>query len=260
MNPTTVPLVFESFGDPANPPLIILHGFFASSRNWRQIAQQLAHQHHVYVVDQRNHGRSPHDPVMDYYSMARDLAGFMADQGLKKSTLLGHSMGGKVAMWFALNQPERVHKMIIVDIAPVSYQHSFNDLINALKNLPLSELNNRKDADSRLERDIPEASFRQFLLQNLVLDQGRFNWRINLDFFYQSAPHIIDFPDTNGMNYQHENVLFVVGGNSNYTDHNAVYGLFPNAGIKAIENAGHWLHVEKPGEFIEVVNSFLLKN
>ncbi|MDP2179542.1 alpha/beta fold hydrolase [Methylicorpusculum sp.] len=260
MTPNTVPLVFESFGDHANPPLIILHGFFASSRNWRQIAQQLAQQHYVYVVDQRNHGRSPHDPVMDYPSMARDLAGFMDDQGLEKSALLGHSMGGKVAMWFALNQPERVNKMIIVDIAPVSYQHSFNDLINALKNLPLPELNNRKEADSWLQAAIPEASFRQFLLQNLVLEQSRFSWRINLDIFYHSAPHIIDFPDTNGMNYQQDNVLFIVGGNSNYTDPNAVYDLFPNAGIKAIENAGHWLHAEKPGEFVEVANSFLLKD
>ncbi|TAK60218.1 alpha/beta fold hydrolase, partial [Methylobacter sp.] len=146
----TVQLAFEEFGDSNNSPLIILHGFFASSRNWRQIALRLSVRFHVYVPDMRNHGASPHHPLMDYPAMTADLLQFMDDHGLKTASLLGHSMGGKVAMWLALSAPDRVNKLVVADIAPVSYKHNFDKTIQSLKALPLAEISNRKQAETLL--------------------------------------------------------------------------------------------------------------
>jgi pimeloyl-ACP methyl ester carboxylesterase len=165
----TVLLAFEKFGAVQNPPLIILHGFFASSRNWRQIAEKLATDFCVYVLDARNHGNSPHCEIMDYEMMASDVAHFITQNALQNVTLLGHSMGGKTAMWLALNYPDLLENLIVVDIAPIAYKHSFDPIINSLKNLPLAELSNRKQADLLLAEIIPELNYRQFLLQNLIL-------------------------------------------------------------------------------------------
>ena len=172
-----VALAFEEFGVADAPPLIILHGFFASSRNWRQIAKQLGSKFHVYVLDQRNHGASPHVPVMDYPSMASDLSAFLDEREIASACLVGHSMGGKVAMWFALNHPERIARLIVVDIAPVAYRHNFDDIVKTLKALPLDRIGNRKQADDFLSETITEPGFRQFLLQNLILHEGNYRWR-----------------------------------------------------------------------------------
>jgi esterase len=236
----TVDLAFEELGSPDNAPLIILHGFFASSRNWRQVADKLAAKFHVYVLDMRNHGASPHNSVMDYPSMAADLLRFMDAQGLTTASLLGHSMGGKAAMWFALNHPERMDKLVVVDIAPVSYKHCFNNLIQALKSLPL-----------------PEIGYRQFLLQNLVLKDGAYCWRIDLDIFYQTAPNIIAFPDVGHIPTYTGKTLFLAGEDSGYIKADDVKTLFPYATLSVIANAGHWLHVQQPGIFIEQVEKFL---
>ena len=190
-----VELAFDELGSPDDTPIIILHGFFASSRNWRQVAEKLAARFHVYAPDMRNHGASPHHPIMDYPSMAADLLLFMDAQGLTTASLLGHSMGGKVAMWFALNHPDRMDKLIVADIAPISYTHCFNNLIQALKALPLHEISNRKQAELLLASHIPELGYRQFLLQNLVLKDGAYCWRIDLDIFLLMAPNISAFPN-----------------------------------------------------------------
>ncbi len=253
----TVDLAFEELGSPDDAPLIILHGFFASSRNWRQIADKLAASFHVYVLDMRNHGTSPHHPIMDYPSMAADLLLFMENRGLKSASLLGHSMGGKVAMWFALNHPERMDKLIVADIAPVSYKHCFNNLIQALKSLPLHEISNRKQAEQFLASAIPDLSYRQFLLQNLVLKDGAYCWRIDLDIFYRMAPNIIAFPDVEQLTPFTGKTLFLAGEDSGYVKAEDVSGLFPNASLNVIANAGHWLHVQQPGVFIEQVELFL---
>ena len=187
-------LVFEEYGQATQPALLILHGFFASSRNWRKIARKLAENLHIYLLDMRNHGDSPHDAIMDYPSMAADIELFLDSQQLNRANILGHSMGGKAAMWLALSHPERINKLIVADIAPVSYRHSFDNLIQALKQLPLDKLTNRKQADSLLSGPIPESSFRQFLLQNLVLKEGKYSWRIDLDVFSNTADDIIAFP------------------------------------------------------------------
>lgn len=252
-----VVLHFEEFGEAHLPPLLILHGFFASNRNWRHISKQLSDSYHVYSIDLRNHGASPHDPLMDYPSMALDVKGFIEDHGLNTVDILGHSMGGKVAMWFALHHPEQLCKLIVVDIAPVSYQHSFDGLIDTLLELPLDELSNRKQADEWLRKAIEDLSFRQFLLQNLVLVDGHYQWRINLNYFKQAGLAIIEFPELDsGLRYP-KPITVLAGENSKYVDKAAVFRLFPQADIQQIANSGHWPHVEAPEAFLAAVRTSL---
>lgn len=252
---TAIKLAFETYGEGAKPPLIILHGFFASSRNWRQIAKKLANYYYIYVLDLRNHGLSPHCPDMDYPTMAADLNLFMDEQSLQTANIMGHSMGGKVAMWFALNNPQKIQKLIVADISPVSYQHSFDKTIQALKSLPLDTISNRKQADVYLATDISELSYRQFLLQNLHLKDGHYCWRVDLDIFNQTADNIIAFPSIDLTSPFVDEVLFIMGGNSTYLNVHAIDSFFPNAEIAILEQANHWLHVDKPEEFcIKIVN------
>jgi pimeloyl-ACP methyl ester carboxylesterase len=253
----TVDLAFEEFGDPDNSPIIILHGFFASSRNWRQIAQKLAVQYHVYVPDMRNHGVSPQHRLLDYPNMTADLLRFIEQRGLDSVHLLGHSMGGKVAMWFALAAPERVGKLIVIDIAPVSYPHSFDNTILALKALPLADISNRKQAEMLLVSAIPELSYRQFLLQNLILRDSQYCWRVDLDVFYQMSVHIAGFPQTDHLAAYVGKVLFIAGGDSDFVKPESINSLFPKAVLSIIDNAGHWLHVQQPDAFTEQVEGFL---
>jgi pimeloyl-ACP methyl ester carboxylesterase len=253
-------LSFEEFGSKNNPPLIILHGFFASARNWRQIARQLADKNHVYVLDQRNHGLSAHDAQMDYPVMTNDLAEFIKDYQLEQVRIIGHSMGGKVAMWYALHWPEEVSKLLVVDIAPVRYQHSFKLIINALKALPLEQISNRKQAEILLKDAIPELSFRQFLLQNLVISENEYRWRIDLNVFENAAPKITGFPDTLQIPPFKRPSFLVAGGKSQHVKleyHPAIYALFPNCKLDTLATAGHWLHVEQPKKFISLVEEYL---
>jgi len=254
----TVALNFEEFGVNNPVKLIILHGFFASNRNWRQIALKLSEYFHVYNLDMRNHGASIHNAVMDYPAMAEDLRGFMDDQTIQKAVVMGHSMGGKVAMLFSLLYPDRVAKLIIADIAPKAYKHSFDPLINALKALPLATIRNRKQAEELLAPDITELSYRQFLLQNLILEDGGYTWRIDLDIFQKAAPAIVGFPDINSRSAFTGDALFLAGGNSDYVTASDIERTFPKADFKKIEQAGHWLHVQQPALFVEHVLEFLL--
>jgi len=205
----------------------------------------------------RNHGVSPHHVLMDYPAMSSDLLLFMDVHKFNTVSLLGHSMGGKVAMWFALNYPERLDKLIVVDIAPISYTHCFNNFIQALKELPLDQINNRKEAELWLVEHIPEQSYRQFLLQNLILKGGSYSWRINLDTFYRMAPNIIAFPSVESVAPYAGSALFLGGENSGYIKLEDINVLFPNALFNIIANAGHWLHVQQPIVFIEEVESYL---
>lgn len=253
-----VELAFEQFGEKQNPPLIILHGFFASARNWRQIAEKLATHFCVYVLDARNHGASPHCDTMNYETMAEDVAHFMTQNELKNVALIGHSMGGKTAMWFALTQPDLLQNLIVVDIAPISYKHSFEPLINALKNLPLAELTNRKQAELLLADLIPELNYRQFLLQNLVLKSGgHYQWRIDLDIFQRNAANILTFPNVENVPQFVGRTLFIAGGNSRYIKENSTETLFPFAQIHVIPDAEHWIHVQQPEAFLNTVMNFL---
>ncbi|MDP1770929.1 MAG: alpha/beta fold hydrolase [Methylobacter sp.] len=253
----TVELTFDEFGDPDNSPLIILHGFFASSRNWRQVAQKLAARFHVYVPDMRNHGVSEHHPLMDYPSMTADILQFIDERGLETVSLLGHSMGGKIAMWLALTSPNKVNKLIVADIAPVSYRHSFDNTVLALKALPLAELSNRKQAETLLAVAIPELSYRQFLLQNLILKDGKYCWRLDLDIFHRMAPNIAAFPKADHLAPFTGKALFIAGGNSDFVQLEDINSLFPDAAFSTIADAGHWLHVQQPDAFMARVEDFL---
>jgi len=250
-------LSYEEYGDSQAPTLIILHGFFASARNWRQVAKKLSEQYHVYIIDLRNHGLSPHAAIMDYPAMANDIQQFIVEHAIKDVNILGHSMGGKVAMYLALKSPDIINKLLIADISPTNYKHSFDVIISALKSVPLAEINNRKQADDFLSAAIPELSFRQFLLQNLVLVDGHYQWRIDLDIFAASADNIIAFPPVDSLMSYTASVLFLAGANSNYIKEADVYSLFPNAKIECIQQAGHWLHAEQPDAFCQAVNQFL---
>lgn len=253
----TLTLNFESIGNPNHPALVILHGFFASSRNWRQVAEKLAEHYWVLVPDLRNHGASPHHPLMDYPSMTTDLVQFIDQQQLAEVSLLGHSMGGKLAMWFAFQHAERLNKLIVADIAPVTYPHNFDRLINALTALPLTQLSNRKQAELLLAEAIPELSYRQFLLQNLILENAHYAWRIDLEIFRANASAIAGFPDTSQQCPYEKSALFLAGANSNYVSANDLTVLFPQAIFRQIPDAGHWLHVQQPAAFINQVLDFL---
>ncbi|MDD2760469.1 MAG: alpha/beta fold hydrolase [Methylomonas sp.] len=251
-----VELVFESYGEECAKPLIILHGFLASSRNWRTVAKRLAEKQQVYVLDMRNHGASPHHEVMDYPVMADDVIRFMDGLGLHKAHILGHSMGGKVAMCIALTRPERIESLMVADIAPVAYTHSFDVMIQALKQLPLDKLNNRKQAEQFLADAIPDIGFRQFLLQNLQLKDSAYYWRVNLDFIQRNANHIVGFPAVFKQAFR-EKALFIAGQHSAYITPESVAGLFPDAEIVEIPGAGHWLYVEAPDAFCQIVSDWM---
>lgn len=253
-----IALAFEEFGEPDTPALVIVHGLFASSRNWRQIARKLAVQRHVFVLDMRNHGNSAHSARMDYPSMAADIELFITTQQLEDASILGHSMGGKAAMWLALSNPECFGELIVADIAPLSYRHSFDNIIQALMQLPLAQLSNRKQADEYLSAPIPDSGFRQFLLQNLLLIEGKYQWRIDLDIFAKTVDNIIAFPDVEGRDAYTDKVLFLAGETSNYIDRDNVCALFPRAEIQTIAQAGHWLHAEQPEAFCNAVNDYLV--
>jgi esterase len=252
-----VPLAFEEFGTNNPLPFLILHGFFASSRNWRLISEKLGETYHVFVPDMRNHGASPHSASMDYPSMAGDILAFMDQHHLESAHILGHSMGGKIAMWLSLNHAERIKKLIVVDIAPKNYNHSFNSLIESLMTLPLADISNRKQAETLLADAIPQLSYRQFLLQNLVLEGGRYRWRIDLPIFRDSGPYIAGFPDTEDTPAYNNPALFIAGGKSDYVEPSDLLPLFPHAKYVSIPDGGHWLHAEKTIDFIEVVETFL---
>ncbi|ATG88989.1 alpha/beta fold hydrolase [Methylomonas koyamae] len=255
----SVELVYESHGEPGGIPLIIVHGFLAAARNWRTVAKRLAANRHVYVLDMRNHGSSPQAESLDYPSMAGDLIAFMDRLGIAAADLLGHSMGGKAVMWLALQYPQRVANLIVADIAPVSYQHSFDALIDALGSLPVASIGNRKQAEAALADAIPDLAYRQFLLQNLLLKDGQYYWRIDLDVMRRNAHHIVGFPDAETATFAGP-ALFIGGERSKYIDAQAVYRAFPTARIRTIPDTGHWLYVEAPEAFCRLVEDWLSVN
>ena len=183
----------------------------------------------------------------------------MDQQGIKSANILGHSMGGKVAMWFALNYPQKTKNLIVADISPVDYHHSFDHTIQALKDLPLEKVSNRKQADDYLSSQIEEQSYRLFLLQNLQLINGKYSWRVDLEVFYRTADNIVGFPALGSLEPHNKEVLFIMGGNSHYTNRDAISKYFPKAKISILEGANHWLHVEDPDGFVSNVIEFLKK-
>ncbi|MEM6344911.1 MAG: alpha/beta fold hydrolase [Bacteroidota bacterium] len=250
-------LNFKSFGN--GPALIILHGLFGSLDNWVSHARQLADSYSVYLLDQRNHGKSPHDDQWDYETMADDLEAFMDQQGIYQAHLLGHSMGGKTVMQFAMHFPERIEKLIVADMAPKGYEPHHIEILETLINIDLANFENRQAVAAHMEASIPEMGVRQFLLKSLGRDgQKQFRWKFNLPVIYQNYPKILEpielaFPFDGP-------TLFLSGGKSNYVspeEHELILEGFPEASFVVIPQAGHWLHADSPSEFLQEVRAFL---
>jgi len=243
-------------------PFVILHGFLGMGDNWKTLAGQFAEDgYEVHLVDQRNHGRSFHDEHFTYEIMANDLKEYCDAKGLDKIILLGHSMGGKTAMWFAVNYPERVSKLLVADIGPKYYPPHHQDILNGLKKLAANEeaLTSRGNADEYLEKFIPDWGTRQFLLKNLYWNkEKKLQLRINLPVLAEKMEEIGEaLPQ--GAVYEGK-TLFLSGEKSDYikaSDKDDILKYFPNCEIVIISNAGHWLHAENPEDFHAKVTKFL---
>ncbi|EEF61909.1 alpha/beta hydrolase fold protein [Pedosphaera parvula Ellin514] len=241
-------------------PLIILHGLFGSLDNWQTISRKLAEHFQIFAIDQRNHGGSPHSDDFNYQVMAEDLFEVMESNGLTKAHLLGHSMGGKTAMQFALSYPGKVEKLIVADIAPKAYPPWHIPIFEALLSLELTQYRSRKQIDDALAVSIPETALRQFLLKNLATNpDGTYRWKIDLQSIYRNYSRL-NAP-VSGVGTFTGPVLFIKGEQSDYildSDANLIRHCFPKAQFRTIPNAAHWLHAEKPIEFIKIVEEFLL--
>lgn len=241
-------------------PLIILHGLFGSLDNWMTIAKELGKDFEVYIVDARNHGQSPHDEVFNYQIMVEDLKEFIEEHQMISPIILGHSMGGKTAMQFAVDYPHLLSKLIVADIAPKAYPIHHDLIINSLKSLDFNVIKTRKEAEDKLAQYIFDLSTRQFLLKNLYWkEQGLLAFRFNLDTISKNIDEVGAEIEFITPFYQH--TLFIRGDKSNYildSDFEQIFTIFPNAQIKTIENSGHWVHAENPVEFLYLVKAFLL--
>jgi pimeloyl-ACP methyl ester carboxylesterase len=254
----TVELAYQVHGD--GPPVVVLHGLLGSARNWATIARQLGESHRVFCLDLRNHGESPWAETMTFGEMAEDVAAFLDRHDLPSATVIGHSMGGKVAMRLALSHGERVTRLMVVDVAPVTYDHSFADYLEAMQRVDLASTTRRAEIDARLAEAIPDQGVRAFLLQNLVRSEAGFAWRVNLDALRANMAAIMDFPTSEEEAPYDGPTLFVAGGHSSYVlpEHRpAIERWFPRAELVAIDDAGHWVHAERPAEFLSAVRRFL---
>lgn len=241
-------------------PLIILHGFLGASDNWRAMSKRLAAQCKVYSLDLRNHGASPHSPVMDYAAMADDVREFFASENIDRAHLLGHSMGGKVAMQFALDNASYIDGLVVVDIAPKAYPPKHKPLLAALKALELANCKTYSDADRALAGNIPEPQVRQFLITNLARGtDALFYWRIGLEEIianYDALSEAVS-ADSNVAT----RTCFIRAGRSDFIADNDIPEIrerFPNALVVTIADAGHWVHIDAADEFFRIVSGFLL--
>ncbi|MEW8625950.1 MAG: alpha/beta fold hydrolase [Candidatus Thiodiazotropha sp.] len=256
---STPPLYFRELGDPQKPVLCLMHGLFGSSSNWMGIVRLLQEQFRIINLDLRNHGRSPHYSEMNYPLMVDDLLALCEFLDLQTVSLLGHSMGGKVAMLTALTHPERVEKLVVADIAPVAYENRFTSIFKGLQTMPLEQLQSRDAADLHLSGYVAEPGVRQYLLQNLLKQGERWEWRFNLQGLNEAMSLLIDFPDVGHSAFPGD-ALFIHGELSDYMNPQAIKIIddyFPHNRRRMIHGAGHWLYAEHPVPFAQAVASFL---
>ncbi|MFC1731908.1 alpha/beta fold hydrolase [candidate division KSB1 bacterium] len=254
-------LFYRNFG--SGQPLIILHGVFGLSDNWVSIGKKIAEKFNVFILDQRNHGKSPHSEIFNYYALVDDLLEFLEDHQIQNPIILGHSMGGKVAMRFALENPDIVEKLIIIDISPRGYDHSHHhaSLIMAMKSVDFEKVSSRKDVENQLITQIQNPRIIQFLMKNLYWkDKTNLDWKINLDAICDNITALFE-----AVKSEHpftKSTLFVKGGKSNYIiddDFSLIHHHFPKALIKTIDHATHWVHAEAPNELCAILSQFLEK-
>ncbi|BAW80531.1 alpha/beta hydrolase fold protein [Candidatus Nitrosoglobus terrae] len=241
-------------------PLIILHGLFGSISNWRSLATAFSRQFQVITIDLPNHGHSPPKAIFNYPSLAQDLIDFMDEQSIDTAALLGHSLGGKIAMQCALDFPNRITHLLVADIAPRAYAPEHLLIFNALSELNLTAYKNRLEIDEALSRQIPNLETRQFLLMNLEKNKGGYSWRINLNNLQQNYQAIC--AAVVGKNVYLGPSLFIKGEDSGYIRGGDKIGIrkwFPKAEMVSIPKSGHWLHAEAPEVFATIVLTFLGK-
>ena len=242
-------------------PLIILHGLLGMLDNWQTQSKLYAEAGmKVYAIDQRNHGKSPHRDVFNFEAMARDAHDFMNQHAIASAYVLGHSMGGKTAMQFALTYPELVDKLVVVDVAPKKYPAAHDEILDAMASLKLNQFITRQEADNEIAKRLPKYSLRQFVLKNLArAESGELKWKVNLPVIKKHYPEIAGDITVDGVFAKP--TLFIKGGRSNYirqSDEKRMHKLFPTSTILTLPDAGHWIHAEKPEEFGKVVLKFLL--
>jgi pimeloyl-ACP methyl ester carboxylesterase len=242
-------------------PLLILHGLFGSSDNWKTIGNNLSKHFEVFLIDLRNHGRSFHSNEFNYPILANDIKEFILEKKLDNSILMGHSMGGKVAMTYALQHAEYIDKLIIVDIAPKYYAPHHQKYIDAFHSIDLNSAQSRKEVEMHFTKLIADSGERQLLLKNLHWDENeRLAWRINIDAIRNNIEEMCQGQNGPTSKLFSKPTLFIKGENSKYVtteDEALLKTLFPCSMIKTIPNAGHWVHAEKPQEFLECVLGFV---
>lgn len=240
-------------------PVVMLHGIFGSSDNWLTSSRMLSSHFHTYALDLRNHGHSPHGEEFDYPTMVADVLAFMEEHQIKDPVVVGHSMGGKVAMNLAVGHPDKVQKLIVVDIAPKQYNMENYVILQALNAIEIDKVTTRQQADDALSQFVPESDVRQFLLKNLQRKpDGGFKWKLNLPAITANIAKI-------GLPLQFEGTfakpsLFVRGSRSEYIknhDFERIRKIFPAAQFETLDT-GHWVPAEKPNEFVEVITNWLL--
>jgi esterase len=240
-------------------PVVILHGLLGSSENWRTVSKRLSRTYRIYSVDLRNHGQSPHSETMTYPVMADDLRQFFERNGISEAHLVGHSLGGKVAMQVAINNPDRVKKLVVVDIAPRAYPPSQRSILTALQRLELQNFSSFGEIDAALASAVPEIAIRQFLMKNIArVPNTGFHWRIDLASIAKNY-HDLTKAIIPERKYD-KPALFVRGGRSDYiqdTDLSSIRTIFPRAEFMTIATAGHWVHAEATDEFLRVLTAFL---
>lgn len=257
-------------------PIVIVHGLYGSSDNWLTVGKKLASDYKVYLIDQRNHGRSPNADEHNYDAMKNDLAEFFDQQKIERAIVLGHSMGGKTAMSFAADYPERIEKLIIADIAPKDYfllndesqYYLHNNILRAMLEIDFSRIESRKQIEDFLNERIDSTLIVQFLLKSVSRNKEnhQFEWRLNVPVLYDNLDEIIKGVNAHWFDdrlpIKNYPVLFIKGANSNYIlpeDYPSIRRIYPEAEIVEIPNAGHWLHAEQPQLFMNELWSFLRK-
>jgi len=256
-----VRLYFRQFGEQQEGvPLVLLHGLLGSLVNWQRIARQLGEEYPLIVPDLRNHGRSPHDPDVSYPAMAADVLQLMDELDMPQAVLVGHSMGGKTAMSLALEFPQRVQRLAVVDIAPVTYEGRLAQLLDALLDLPLQEIESRRHADELLAERVRDKAVRDHMLQNLQRTDNGWRWRNNLRALRDGLDVISAFPDYAQGRIYPGRTLFIRGAASSYVQDEYLPDIrrfFPMAEITDIPRAGHWVYAEQPEAFLKVLRGFL---
>lgn len=255
-------LNYKRLGEEEGMPLVILHGLFGMLDNWMTLGRKYAENgYDVWLVDQRNHGKSFHSDDFNYYLLAEDLYDFFNLHDIDSAIIMGHSMGGKTAMQFAVNYPERVYKLAVIDIAPIDYEGNHQSIFEGVFKTDLSQAESRSDVETQLTEYIAEKSVRQFIMKNLkrAPSNKKFVWKANFHSLQQNYEDVLmnslsPYDSFDGLS------LFVNGGKSDKymseDKYEIIYDKFPNANIELIKEAGHWIHAEKPDELLRITLEF----